>query len=75
MRALPVLDYVIDSPATASSPVPSAVQAFVDPQGVMIANYRVFLSARIEHGATLLILADEDFPRLNLARECITKSR
>lgn len=55
MGALPVLNRVVDTPA----PVLSALHAFDDPQGIMIENFRVFLSARIEHGATLLIITEE----------------
>lgn len=57
MGALPVLDIVVDS-ASASAP---ALAFFADPEGVSIEHYRVFLSARISHGATLLIIAEEDF--------------
>lgn len=57
MGALPVLEIVVDS-ASALTP---ALALFADPKGVSIDHYRVFLSARISHGATLLIVADEDF--------------
>lgn len=57
MGALPVLDIVVDS----TSGIAPALALFADPEGVTIEHYRVFLSARISHGATLLIVADEDF--------------
>lgn len=56
MGALPVLDYVVDAPMVS----PSALAVFADPQGVTIEHYRVFLSARIRNGATLLIIAEDD---------------
>lgn len=55
MSALPVLDYVVDAP-----PASRALEVFADPQGVSIDHFRVFLSARIYNGATLLIIAEED---------------
>lgn len=55
MGALPVLDIVVES----GSALPPALAFFADPQGVLVEPYRVFLSARISHGATLLIVTDE----------------
>ena len=57
MGGLPVLDIVVDS----ASALPPALALFADPEGVTVEHYRVFLSARIAHGATLLIVTDEDF--------------
>lgn len=59
MGALPVLDIVVDS----APALPPALALFADPEGVSVEHYRVFLSARISHGATLLIVTDE-FPEL-----------
>lgn len=58
MGALPVLDIVVESVLA----LPPALALFADPEGISVEHYRVFLSARIAHGATLLIITDEDFP-------------